>query len=210
MPAFSTSFSHSPPTTLPSVLPWSPSSALCLETWSWSRLIPVGTPVQRLPDSDEALVMVTGSQNSHSLQGQAPPILTDLSKYQEKHIWEQIQMLWARSRTMRKTAAAAGVEGKSKGRWLGAVGRGDCGDEVGSWLGGGGQGRICLTGVAGHGAVSSSILSLQPWAGGWRLKYSWGGNRRLSFWNPTWEEHVFFFFFLSVLYLLSFRFFIKM
>ena len=69
-------------------------------------------------------------------------------------------MLWARSRTMRKTAAAAGVEGKSRGRWLGAVGRGDCGDEVGSWLGGG-QGRICLTGVAGHGAVSSSILSLQ-------------------------------------------------
>ena len=70
-------------------------------------------------------------------------------------------MLWARSRTMRKTAAAAGVEGKSRGRWLGAVGRGDCGDEVGSWLGGRGQGRICLTGVAGHGAVSSSILSLQ-------------------------------------------------
>ena len=33
-------------------------------------------------------------------------------------------MLWARSRTMRKTAAAAGVDGKSRGRWLGAVGKG--------------------------------------------------------------------------------------
>lgn len=34
---------------------------------------------------------------------------------------------------MRKTAAAAGIGGKSRGRWLGAVGRGDWGDGVGSW-----------------------------------------------------------------------------
>ena len=66
MPAFNTSLSHSPPAPCPwrSPAAWgllSPGNLVLV------LLVPVKGPVQRLPDSDETLVVVTGSQNSYSL-----------------------------------------------------------------------------------------------------------------------------------------------